>query len=85
MDAALPGERHPVRVEVRAFLDDHPEPTPAQLAAARLVAPSWPEPWGRAADTVEILAIDLELDAARIDPIAHNPIGIGWAGPTLLA
>lgn len=85
MDAALPGVHHPVRVEVRSFLDDHPDPTPAQLAAAGLVAPSWPAPWGRSADTVELLAIGLELNAAAIDPIAHNPIGIGWAGPTILA
>ena len=85
MDAALPGEHHPVRVEVRSFLDEHPEPDPAQLAAAGLVAPAWPEPWGRSADTDQLLAIDVELNAAGIDPIAHNPIGVGWAGPTILA
>ena len=85
MDAALPGEHHPVRVEVRAFLDEHAEPDPALLADAGLVAPAWPEPWGRSADTDELLAIDVELGAAGIDPIAHNPIGVGWAGPTILA
>ncbi len=85
MDAALPGEHHPVRVEVRAFLEGHPDPNPAQLAAAGLVAPGWPGPWGRSADTDQRLAIDIELNAAGVDPIAHNPIGIGWAGPTILA
>jgi alkylation response protein AidB-like acyl-CoA dehydrogenase len=85
MDAALPGEHHPVRVEVRAFLDEHPDPDPAQLAEAGLVSPGWPEPWGRSADVAELLAIELELSRAGIDPIAHNPIGVGWAGPTILA
>jgi alkylation response protein AidB-like acyl-CoA dehydrogenase len=85
MEATLPDETHPVRVEVRSFLDEHPDPDPADLAAACLVAPGWPEPWGRSADTLERLAIDLELTAAGLDPIAHNPIGIGWAGPTILA
>lgn len=85
MDPALPGELHPARAEIRSFLEEHAQPGPVQLAAARLVAPTWPEPWGRSADTVESLAIGLELDAAGIDPIAHNPIGVGWAGPTILA
>lgn len=85
MDATLPDETHPVRVEVRAFLDEHPDPGPVELAAARLVAPAWPEPWGRSSDSLERLAIDLELTAAGIDPIGHNPIGIGWAGPTILS
>jgi len=85
MDAALPGEHHPVRAEVRGFLREHPDPSPEQLAAAGLVAPAWPQPWGRSADTNEVLSIDLELNAAGIDPIAHNPIGVGWAGPTILA
>ena len=50
----------------------------------RLVAPGWLEPWGRSADVLQRLAIDLELTAAGVDPIGHNPIGIGWAGPTIL-
>lgn len=84
MDATLPGEHHPARVEVRAFLDEHPDPEWAQLAAAGLVAPAWPQPWGKSADTDQLLAIAVELNAAGIDPIAHNPIGVGWAGPTIL-
>lgn len=84
MDPSLPDETHPVRVEVRSFLEEHPDPDPADLAARRLVAPGWPEPWGRSADGLQRLAIDLELTAAGVDPIGHNPIGIGWAGPTIL-
>jgi alkylation response protein AidB-like acyl-CoA dehydrogenase len=50
---------------------------------ARLVAPHWPEPWGRGASVEYQLLIDDELTRAKVQrPI--NPIGIGWAGPTIL-
>ena len=78
-------ESHPVRSDVRDWLAEHPDPDPESLADAGLVAPSWPEPWGRSATPLEALAISIELTAAGIDPHAHNPIGIGWAGPTILA
>lgn len=54
-----------------------------RLARAGYVAPHWPEPWGRDASPPEQVAIDAVL---RETPIArpHNPIGLGWAGPTLL-
>ncbi|HSO96724.1 MAG TPA: acyl-CoA dehydrogenase family protein [Acidimicrobiia bacterium] len=54
-----------------------------RLAAAGYAAPHWPAPWGRAASPAEQLAIDEELRAA-LAPRPVNPIGIGWAGPTLL-
>ena len=76
-------EADPRRRELRQWLAEHPSPSGRQLAAARLVAPHWPEPWGRAADVEYQLLIDDELSRARVQrPI--NPIGIGWAGPTLL-
>ena len=53
------------------------------MAAAGYVAPHWPKPWGLAASPVEQLVIDAELRAAGA-PKPLNPIGIGWAGPTLL-
>ena len=54
-----------------------------ELAEAGLVAPSWPEPWGRNASVEYQLIIDDELRRARVQrPI--NPIGIGWAGPTIV-
>jgi alkylation response protein AidB-like acyl-CoA dehydrogenase len=47
------------------------------------VVPHWPAPFGRDADPLTQLVIDEELRAAGVRrPI--NPIGIGWAGPTLL-
>ncbi|HET9559281.1 MAG TPA: acyl-CoA dehydrogenase family protein, partial [Actinomycetota bacterium] len=60
-----------------------PSPSGRDLAEAGLVAPPWPEPWGRGADPVHQLIIDDELARARVRrPV--NPIGIGWAGPTIL-
>lgn len=67
------------------WLREHPDPTPAQLASAGFVAPGWPPPWGLAADPEHQLVVNQELEAAGIDPHGHNPIGIGWAAPTLLA
>ena len=73
----------PRRLEIRRWLADNPSPSGRQLAQARLVAPHWPEPWGRGADVEYQLLIDDELNRAQVQrPI--NPIGIGWAGPTIL-
>ncbi len=74
----------PRRVEVRAWLDAHPSPTPRQLAEAGYVAPHWPEPWGLGADPELQLIIDDELARAGVER-PDNAIGIGWAGPTILA
>ena len=47
------------------------------------MVPHWPAPFGRDADPLTQLVIDEELRAAGVRrPV--NPIGIGWAGPTLL-
>ncbi len=83
MDFQLPGADDPRRVVVRSWLDDHPQATTKQLAEAGYVAPQWPAPWGLAADPVHQLIIDDELSKAKVRRPA-NPIGIGWAGPTLM-
>lgn len=71
------------RIAVQAWLAEHPEPSARQLAEAGYVAPHWPPPWGQGADPSTQLVIDEELHRARVRrPL--NPIGIGWAGPTLL-
>jgi alkylation response protein AidB-like acyl-CoA dehydrogenase len=62
----------------------HPDPDGATLAAAGLVAPHWPPPWGLGADVETQAWIDEELAAAGVRR-PDNPIGIGWAGPTILA
>jgi 3-oxochol-4-en-24-oyl-CoA dehydrogenase len=83
VDFDLPPDDDPRRVAVRRWLADHPSPSGRELAEAGLVAPHWPEPWGLAADPVHQLVIDEELRRAGVQrPV--NPIGIGWAGPTLL-
>jgi alkylation response protein AidB-like acyl-CoA dehydrogenase len=53
------------------------------LARAGFVAPHWPAPWGLDADPNEQLAIDEVMRELAV-PRPLNPIGIGWAGPTLL-
>jgi alkylation response protein AidB-like acyl-CoA dehydrogenase len=70
--------------ELRAWLAEHPDPDGRTLAAAGLVAPHWPAPWGLGADADEQLLIEEELLRAGVER-PDNPIGIGWAGPTLLA
>ena len=78
------GQRRPRRLAVRRWLEEHPDPSPAELAAAGLVAPGWPAPWGLGADPDHRLIVDEELRRAGVER-PDNPIALGWAGPTLLA
>ena len=69
---------------INAWLADHSNPSGAELAEAGYVVPHWPAPWGLGAEPSEQLEIDEALRRAGVRrPI--NPIGIGWAGPTILA
>jgi 3-oxochol-4-en-24-oyl-CoA dehydrogenase len=86
----LPPEAAEARAGVRRFLADtlaaDGRPPPdwfARLAAAGYTAPHWPPPWGLGASPAEQLAIDDELRRAGVGR-PDNPIGIGWAGPTLV-
>ncbi len=83
MDFDVAPDDDPRRLAVRTWLAEHPNPSGAQLAEAGYVAPHWPEPYGLDADPVHQLIIDEELRAAGARR-PENPIGIGWAGPTLL-
>lgn len=76
-------EDDPRRAEVRRWLAEHPHPSGRALAEAGYVAPHWPAPWGLAADPIHQIIIDEELKTAGVRRPA-NPIGNGWAGPTLL-
>ena len=83
MDFQLPPEDDPRRLEVRAWLDQHPQPSARDLAEGGYVVPHWPKPWGKNADPLQQLIIDDELKRAGVSrPI--NPIGIGHCGPILL-
>ncbi|MEZ5170248.1 MAG: acyl-CoA dehydrogenase family protein [Acidimicrobiia bacterium] len=96
MDLDLPPEAVAAGDGLRTFLasirgatteasepDAYPADAFARLARAGYAAPHWPEPWGRNASPAEQVAIDAVL---RDEPITRpfNPIGLGWAGPTLL-
>lgn len=89
LERLLPPEAEQYRAETRRFLAEqapegrYPPDWNRRLAAAGYVAPHWPRPWGRDADPIEQLVIDAELRAAGA-PKPMNPIGIGWAGPTLM-
>lgn len=83
MDFEVPGQNDPRRQELRQWLAENPTPSGRTLAEAGLVAPHWPKPYGLDADPVHQLIIDDELSKAGVRRPA-NPIGIGWAGPTIL-
>jgi len=84
MTTTAQGDLESRRLEIRAWLAEHPEPSGRQLADAGLVAPHWPEPWGLAADAALQLAVAEELAQAGVTP-PDNAIAIGWAGPTIVA
>jgi len=83
VDLGLPGDDDPTRQSLREWLDAHPAPTGRLLAEAGYVVPHWPRPFGLDADPITQLVIDEELLRAGVRR-PFNPIGIGWAGPTLL-
>ena len=68
---------------MREWVEANPRPKGRELAEAGYVAPHWPRPWGLDADPIHQLIIEDELRRARV-VIPVNPIGIGWAGPTLI-
>ncbi len=73
----------PRRRAVREWLAAHPDASGRDLARAGYVVPHWPAPYGLDADAAHQLLIDEELTAAGVRrPL--NPIGIGWAAPTIL-
>jgi 3-oxochol-4-en-24-oyl-CoA dehydrogenase len=82
----LSKDHMPLRAEVRAELTEiagvPPDQRKERLAAAGLVAPHLPRPWGRDAGALEQLVIAEELRAARLRP---PWLGIGaWVVPALL-
>ena len=84
MDFALPAHDDPRRLGVRAWLADHPSPSRRDLAEGGFIAPHWPRPWGRDADAEAQLIIDDEFATAGV-VIPGASIGVGWAGPTIIA
>ena len=83
MDFDLPADDDPRRLAVREWLAANRHPTGRQLAEAGYVVPHWPAPWGLDADPMHQLIIEHELQSAGV-VLPNNPIGIGWAAPTIL-
>lgn len=83
MDFDFDAVDDPARETVKAWLTDNPNPTGRELAEAGYVAPHWPKPYGLGASPIAQLVIDQELKRAGVLR-PQNPIGIGWAGPTIL-
>ncbi len=83
MDFDIAPEDDPRRLAVRSWLAEHPAPSGRQLAEAGWVVPHWPAPYGLDADPVHQLIIDEEFARAGVAR-PNNPIGIGWAAPTIL-
>jgi alkylation response protein AidB-like acyl-CoA dehydrogenase len=83
MDFDFPPDDDPRRAEVRQWLKDHPSPTGVELHEAGYVVPHWPAPYGLDADPMHQIIIDEELSRAGVRRPA-NPIGIGWAAPTIM-
>ncbi|HEV7523796.1 MAG TPA: acyl-CoA dehydrogenase family protein [Acidimicrobiia bacterium] len=74
---------------LRAFVEEHapggnyPKDWNSRLGRSGFVSPHWPEPWGLGAGPTEQLELDEVMRELRV-PRPMNPIGTGWAGPTLL-
>jgi alkylation response protein AidB-like acyl-CoA dehydrogenase len=84
MDIDLPPEGDPRRVEVRAWFEANPRPSPRDLAHRGFTVPHWPEPFGLDADPELQLIIEDEMRRAGVSkPV--NPIGIGHCGPIIVA
>ena len=83
MDFDFPADDDPRRTEIRSWLAENPAPTADDLLTAGMIVPHWPAPWGVSADPMHQIVIDEELGRAGIRR-PSNPIGIGWAGPTIL-
>ena len=83
MDFDAPAEDDAYRMQVRAWIEENPNPNYKQLVDAGYVVPHWPKPYGLEAGPLEQLIIAEEMKRASIKR-PQNPIGIGWAGPTIL-
>ncbi len=89
MDFEWPPEADAARAATRELIEENapggvfPPDWNVRFARSGYAAPHWPRPWGLGAGAVEQLAIDEVLREAAV-PRPLNPIGVGWAGPTLL-
>ena len=83
MDFDFPPDDDPRRLAVRSWIENNPNPSAQDLVDAGYVVPHWPRPYGLEAEPMLQIIISDELRKAKIG-LPPNPIGIGWAGPTIL-
>lgn len=62
MNFDLPGEDDPRRLEVRRWLESHPNPSYRDLYEQGYSVPHWPKPWGIEADPELQFIIDDEIE-----------------------
>ena len=79
-------EAEEYRAEIRALLDEIKDldgfARRERLARDGYLTPGWPKPWGRDAKALELLVIEEEFRAAKVQ---RANIGVGaWALPTLI-
>jgi alkylation response protein AidB-like acyl-CoA dehydrogenase len=79
-------EAEEYRAEIRALLDEVKDldgfARRERLAREGYLTPGWPRPWGRDAKALELLVIEEEFRAAKVQ---RANIGVGaWALPTLI-
>ena len=85
----MANEPEDLAAALRSLVEQHapggayPADWARRFAAAGFVAPHWPKPWGLDATPAQQLPLDKAMRELRV-PRPMNPIGIGWAGPTLL-
>jgi alkylation response protein AidB-like acyl-CoA dehydrogenase len=82
----LPPEAEAYRAELRAFLaeikDLPPQEQRNRLVDEGYITPGWPAPWGRDASALELLVIEEEFRAAKVQ---RPGIMVGaWALPNLI-
>jgi alkylation response protein AidB-like acyl-CoA dehydrogenase len=87
LDVQLPAEAEEIRRRIAPVVGEvsavHGAERRKALVDRRLVAPHWPEPWGRGAGAVEQLVIDQELAEAGVK---RPNLAVGaWALPTIIA
>ncbi len=85
----MTNEPEDLAAALRSFVAAHapagtyPADWARRFAEAGYAAPHWPKPWGLDATPAQQLPLDEAMRELRV-PRPMNPIGIGWAGPTLL-
>jgi 3-oxochol-4-en-24-oyl-CoA dehydrogenase len=80
----LPPADDPRRLEVRAWLSEHPRPTGRQLLEAGFMVPHWAPPVGLDADAGDVVVIDQELRRAGVER-PRFPLARDFVAPLIAA